>query len=180
MFIWLWYQGNIDLVQWVWKSSLLFCWFIYFGHVHGIQKFLGQRLNPSHSCNQSHSSDNAGSLTHWATMELLLFHFFGESLRRIGALNILVYTLFYEQPIQIFACQFFVCLFLFLDGAFVFFLMICKSCFYILNKRYLSDKSIANIFQFVVCLLNSFGGIFWWKEVLNSNKIQFINFFFYS
>ena len=32
-------------------------------------KFLGQGLNPCPSCNQSHSSDNTGSLTHWATRE---------------------------------------------------------------------------------------------------------------
>ena len=35
-----------------------------FGHTHGMQKFLGQGLNLHHSSNQSHSSDNTGSLTH--------------------------------------------------------------------------------------------------------------------
>ena len=55
--------------------------FLFFGHTHGMQKFLGQGLNlhrshscnqnlrHSHSCNQSHSSDNARSLTHWAMKE---------------------------------------------------------------------------------------------------------------
>ena len=33
--------------------------------------FLGQGLNLHHSSYQSHSSDTAGSLTHWATRELL-------------------------------------------------------------------------------------------------------------
>ena len=32
-------------------------------------KFPGQRLNPRHSCDPSHSSDNTRSLTHWATRE---------------------------------------------------------------------------------------------------------------
>ena len=37
--------------------------------------FLGQGLNLCHRCNQSHGSDNAGSLTHWTTRELLFFTF---------------------------------------------------------------------------------------------------------
>ena len=37
---------------------------------------LGQGSNPSHSNDQSHSSDNARSFTHWATRELLSGHFF--------------------------------------------------------------------------------------------------------
>ena len=32
--------------------------------------FPGQGLNPHPNCNLSHSSDNTGSLTHWATREL--------------------------------------------------------------------------------------------------------------
>lgn len=36
----------------------------------GMQMFLGQGWNLSHSCNQSCSSDCAGSLTHWFTREL--------------------------------------------------------------------------------------------------------------
>jgi len=42
-----------------------------FGNTHGMQKFLGQELNPCHTCNHSRSSNNAGSLIHWATRELL-------------------------------------------------------------------------------------------------------------
>ena len=48
-------------------SHLISCLFIFFnfkiyfnyffGHACGMQKFLGQGLNPCHSCNQSHSSD---------------------------------------------------------------------------------------------------------------------------
>ena len=44
-----------------------------YGHTHGTQKFLGHGLNPCHR------SDNARSLTHWATREhppcLLLTHY---------------------------------------------------------------------------------------------------------
>ena len=36
-------------------------------------KFQGQGLNPCHSSDLSHSSDNVGSLTHWATRELPTF-----------------------------------------------------------------------------------------------------------
>lgn len=43
----------------------------FFSHACGIQKFSGQGSNPSHRCNQSHSDDNAGSLTYWATKELI-------------------------------------------------------------------------------------------------------------
>ena len=42
-------------------SSLSF--FFSFGLIHNMQKFLGQGSNPSHSCNQSHSSDKAESIT---------------------------------------------------------------------------------------------------------------------
>ena len=43
------------------------CIYLFFGHTHGMQKFLGQGSNLGHSCNQCHSSDNARSLTRWAT-----------------------------------------------------------------------------------------------------------------
>ena len=47
--------------------------FIYiFSLMSGTQKFLGQGLNLCHSCNQSHSSDNAGPLTSCTTRELLI------------------------------------------------------------------------------------------------------------
>ena len=42
-----------------------------FGHTLGLQKFPGQGSNPQHNNNQSHSSDNAESLTHGATREFL-------------------------------------------------------------------------------------------------------------
>ena len=38
-----------------------------FGHAHGMYNFQGQRLNWCHGSDPSHCSDNAGSLTHWAT-----------------------------------------------------------------------------------------------------------------
>ena len=40
-----------------------------------MKKFPGQGLNPSHRSNQSHNSDNAESLTHWATGELPKYDF---------------------------------------------------------------------------------------------------------
>ena len=44
-------------------------------HTHGMLKFPGQGLNSHHSSNPSCSSDNAGSLTHWATTRLWKIHF---------------------------------------------------------------------------------------------------------
>ena len=41
----------------------------FFGHTLGMQEFPGQESNSRHSCDQSHSSDNTESLTHWATRE---------------------------------------------------------------------------------------------------------------
>ena len=54
------------------KLVFLLLFWGFFGHAHGIQKFLGQGSNPHHSSNQSYSSDNIRSLTHWATRELQL------------------------------------------------------------------------------------------------------------
>ena len=48
------------------KNTILF----FFGCTCGLWKFLGQGSNLRHSCNQNHSSDNAGFLTCWATREL--------------------------------------------------------------------------------------------------------------
>ena len=48
---------------------------LFFGHIHGMQKFPGQGSNPHHSSDPSHSSDNTGSLTHQSTRELLGTHF---------------------------------------------------------------------------------------------------------
>ena len=44
--------------------------FFFLDHTHGMWKFPGQGLNLRHSSNQSYSSDNTGSLTHWAKREL--------------------------------------------------------------------------------------------------------------
>ena len=41
----------------------------FFGCVHRMQQFQGQELNTCHSSNLNQSSDNARSLTHWATRE---------------------------------------------------------------------------------------------------------------
>ena len=43
-------------------------------------EFLGQGLNPCHSSNPSCFSDNAGSLTHWATLEFLNYYCFSYSI----------------------------------------------------------------------------------------------------
>ena len=54
-----------------WFFIILFYFiFIIFGRAHSMQKFPGQGLNLHCSSNQSHSSDNARSLTHLATREL--------------------------------------------------------------------------------------------------------------
>ena len=42
----------------------------YFGHNHGIWKFLGLGSNPHQSCGLHHSCSNTGSLTLYATCEL--------------------------------------------------------------------------------------------------------------
>ena len=42
---------------------LLLLFFFLLGHTHSMWKFLGQGSNPHHSSDQSHSSDNARSLT---------------------------------------------------------------------------------------------------------------------
>ena len=50
--------------------------FFFFGHAWGRWKFPDQGWNPCHSSNPTHCSDNAGSLTCWATRELqqLIFY----------------------------------------------------------------------------------------------------------
>ena len=47
-------------------TGFLFC---FFDHAHGIWKFLGQGSNPCHSSGLSQCSDNAGFLTHCATLK---------------------------------------------------------------------------------------------------------------
>ena len=59
----------------IFLSCICMCllpFFFSFGCTCGRQKFLGRGLNLCHCSNLSHSSDNAGSLIHWATRELLL------------------------------------------------------------------------------------------------------------
>ena len=54
----------------VFESFISFWFFVlfhFFGHAQGMWKFPGQGLNPRHNSDLSHSSGNAGSLTHWAT-----------------------------------------------------------------------------------------------------------------
>ena len=46
---------------------------LFFGRAHGIWQFQGQGLNLHQSSSLSHSSENAGYLTCWATRELLIF-----------------------------------------------------------------------------------------------------------
>ena len=51
------------------KLIELLCKFYFifvFGHTHSTWRFLGQKLNLSHSCSLLHSYSNARSLTHWA------------------------------------------------------------------------------------------------------------------
>ena len=48
---------------------------LFFCHICGIWKFLGQGLNPNHSSNLNCYSDNAGSLTCFTTRELLNISF---------------------------------------------------------------------------------------------------------
>ena len=55
---------------------LFHSFFFFFGHTHSMWKFPGQGWNLYHSSNWSHSRDNAGSLTPWATRELPLSFFF--------------------------------------------------------------------------------------------------------
>ena len=52
-------------------SSVSFSLSLFFCHTHGVWKFLGQASKLWHSRDPSHSSDNATSLNHGATRELL-------------------------------------------------------------------------------------------------------------
>ena len=51
-------------------GKIMALWYFFFlVCAGGMRKFLGWGSSPCHSCNQNHSSDNARSLTHWATRE---------------------------------------------------------------------------------------------------------------
>ena len=64
------------MVGWIWRANKLYMNFLFFfGHAYGMHKFTGQGLNLCHSSNQSHSRDNARSLTHWAIGELFYMDF---------------------------------------------------------------------------------------------------------
>ena len=52
-----------------------FGFLIIFGCTLGMWKFQGWGLNPGHSSDLNHTSDNAGSLTCYATRELQVFFF---------------------------------------------------------------------------------------------------------
>ena len=72
------------LRSFLWPSRILLyiCtipFLIIFGHAHCMRKFPGQEWNSSHSCNQSHSSENTRSLTCCATIETLYHTFFIQS-----------------------------------------------------------------------------------------------------
>ena len=51
-------------------QSRYFYLFFSFGCTHGLQKVPGPGIETKRSSDRCHSSDNAGSLTHWATKEL--------------------------------------------------------------------------------------------------------------
>ena len=80
-----------------WSISLLFFFFFFpLGRAHGTWKFWGQGSNLCHCSNLSHSSDNAESLTCWATREL---HFSLFSKGGILQVLLLHFALFTEQHI---------------------------------------------------------------------------------
>ena len=55
----------------------------FFGYTQGMQKFLGQGSNLCHSSDLSHSSDNAGSLTHEVIKEFCKLTCFYQKVMRI-------------------------------------------------------------------------------------------------
>ena len=75
-FSWL---NNIPLYEWPRFVYPFFTWwtfeglFILFCHICGKWKFPSQGSKFHHSIDPSYSSDNARSLTHWATRELWIF-----------------------------------------------------------------------------------------------------------
>ena len=71
------FQEPGDL-RWVQLGTPAICLF-FFSRACGIWEFLGQRSN-----HINHSSDNTGSLTHWATRELLFFLFTSDPLHLLS------------------------------------------------------------------------------------------------
>lgn len=58
-------------------SDISYCFLVFFsfGHIRGMWKFLDQGSNPHHGSNLSPCTDDAGSLTHYATRDLCKFNF---------------------------------------------------------------------------------------------------------
>ena len=54
--------------------------FFFFGHALGMQKLQGQSWKQRHSSDLGHSSDDAGSLTRWATRERKNFYWKKEKI----------------------------------------------------------------------------------------------------
>ena len=69
-------SGNHYTAFCFYVSLLLLLFLFCLGCIHSMLKFLGQGWKPRYSSNQSHSSDNTRSLTHWATSELLYVYIF--------------------------------------------------------------------------------------------------------
>ena len=59
--------------------------FFFFGHAHGMWKCLGQGSNMHHSRNLLPCSDNAGSLTHCTTREVLFFQEFLNYIQQLSS-----------------------------------------------------------------------------------------------
>ena len=63
-----WWCWDLNLDNWLDSNFSFFLsssFFFFFGHTHGMWKFLGL------GSNQHHGSDNTGSLTQWTTREFL-------------------------------------------------------------------------------------------------------------
>ena len=90
-----WIKQSILLTLILLVSLLLFIVF-YFGHAQATGKFQGQGSNP-HNSDSNHSNDNAGSLTHCTTKELLLY-FLNVAPRQLTSTS--VFTFYFLQPVQ--------------------------------------------------------------------------------
>ena len=67
-------QGNFGTLFYSLVTPISILLLFIFGHTHGMRKILGQGSNP-HSSDPSCCSDNASSLTCWATRKLHTFKF---------------------------------------------------------------------------------------------------------
>lgn len=73
--------------------------FFPFGCTWGTWKFPGLGLNPHHSSNPGHCSDNTGSLTHWTTGELQWELFLNQTFFMNHSRNGKVYSTFWRKNI---------------------------------------------------------------------------------